>query len=175
MVDRPTEQQVAAWYPRLFRTALRLTGSVQDSADLTQEAFCKAWRNWEQFAGRCSPATWIHGILVNCVRDWFRGRASRPRLAGADFGAWDLPDGSPGAGEALDRQSQMDLLRRSIWALPGELRAPFVAAVLDGRPYQEVAELLAIPVGTVAYRVHRARQQLRSAMQQSSPEDGTWT
>ncbi|MCK4624446.1 MAG: sigma-70 family RNA polymerase sigma factor [Phycisphaerae bacterium] len=76
-MDRLSEKQVAMYYPRLFRTALRLTVSRDDSADLTQQAFCKALSYWERFDGRCRPATWLHGILLNCVRDWFRMKARR--------------------------------------------------------------------------------------------------
>ena len=75
-VDRPSDEQVELWYPRLFRTALRMTGSVDVASDLTQQAFCKALARWGRFDGRSLPTTWLHSILTNCVRDWVRQKAA---------------------------------------------------------------------------------------------------
>ncbi|KKK83944.1 hypothetical protein LCGC14_2788310, partial [marine sediment metagenome] len=91
-MERPSEEQIAAWYPRLFRTALRLTGNREDSADLVQQAFCKALGSWEQFNGNCLPTTWLHGILVNCVRDRLRRHARRPV---EDVDEWALAEMAP--------------------------------------------------------------------------------
>lgn len=163
-MDRLSEEQVAMYYPRLFRTALRMTGSREDSADLTQQAFCKALSRWGQFNGKCRPATWLHGILVNCVRDWFRSKARRNT---ENFHEWVLADmvsDRNSADKRLDRQEQLDFLRRAIEGLPDDTRPAFVAAVIDGYTYREVAEMLSIPVGTVAHRIYRARRSLRNAM-----------
>ena len=169
-MDRLSEEQVAMYYPRLFRTALRLTGNREDSADLTQQAFCKAVSHWGQFDGKCQPATWLHGILINCVRDWFRGKARRNTK---EFHEWALVNTASvheGADETLDRVERLGRLRQAIEALSEDLRRPFVAAVIDGHTYKEVAEMLSIPVGTVAYRVYQARRNLRDVMLESFPE-----
>lgn len=170
IVDRPSEEQIAAWYPRLFRTALRLTGNREDSADLTQQAFCKALGRWEQFDGNCLATTWLHGILVNCVRDRLRRHARWPVKDMDKCALAETASGEDGVPERLGRQEQLSRLRQAIEALDGELRRPLVAAVIDGYTYAEVAQMLSIPAGTVAYRVHRARRQLRAAMLESFPE-----
>jgi RNA polymerase sigma-70 factor (ECF subfamily) len=170
-VNRPSEEQIAAWYPRLFRTALRLTGNREDSADLTQQAFCKALGAWERFDGRSRPTTWLHGILVNCVRDQFRRSAVR---AVEELQEWSLDNSSVQGGcvaEELGRQEQLARLREAINGLDHELQQPFVAAVLDGYTYGEVADMLGIPVGTVGNRVYRARKRLHSVMLESFPEE----
>jgi RNA polymerase sigma-70 factor (ECF subfamily) len=172
-LEIPTNQQIAAWYPRLFRSALRLCGNVHDSADLTQQAFCRALATWSQYDGRCQPVTWLHGILINCVRDWARWHAVRGTTV--DFDEWSVaavaPGGSPA--ERLGMDEDLARLRSAITALPDDLRRPFVAAVMDGHPYQVVAEMLATPVGTVAYRVHLARRALSDTLRLDAREEGS--
>jgi len=170
-VEKPGEEQVAAWYPRLFRTALRLSGSREDASDLTQEAFRKAFLRWEDFDGRSRATTWLHGILVNCVRDWARRRSVR---RAEELKEWDLPaearDGNQST-DRLDREEELRFLREAIDELDDKLRRPFVAAVLDGYTYDEIADLLSIPVGTVGFRVHQARQEVRRQMLRLFPEE----
>jgi len=64
---RPDNQQTARWYPKLFRTAFRMTGSAENAADLTQQAFTKALTHWEEFDGEDLRASWLHRILINCA------------------------------------------------------------------------------------------------------------
>ncbi|MFP3937199.1 MAG: RNA polymerase sigma factor [Phycisphaerae bacterium] len=87
----PSEEQVRRWYPRLFATALRLTGNEADAADLTQQTFCSALDKWHSFDGRCLATTWLHGILMNRFRDWLRGRTRKQHRP---LDVWALPSGS---------------------------------------------------------------------------------
>lgn len=170
-MERPDDGQISAWYPRLFRTALRMVGSREDASDLTQEVFRKAFRSWETFDGRSQPVTWLHGILVNCARDWARRRSVR---RAEPLQEWGLPDGVANASSAhdlLDRKEQLSGLREAIRGLDDKLSSPFVAAVLDGYTYGEVAEMLGIPVGTVGHRVYQARRKIRCQMRELFPEE----
>lgn len=151
---RPSEDQIAAWYPRLLRTALRLTGSEEDAADLTQQAFCQALGHWDRFDGRCMPTTWLHRILLNVVRDHVRRRAVR---AAEPLDAWVLHAVDGAAAQNADRNERLARLRGMIQTLPEPIRLAFVATVLDGYSYRETAGLLNVPVGTVASRVSLAR------------------
>ncbi|MCY2930760.1 MAG: RNA polymerase sigma factor [Planctomycetota bacterium] len=164
------EKKIAAWYPVLFRTALRLTGSVTDAADLTQQAFCRAIEHWDSFQHNCSPLTWMYRILVNGMKDWSRRETTR-RAAPLDEWAplIEDPDG-PGVPETAARNEQLMILRKAIGALAQPMRQAFVATVLDGYSYREAAELLGVPVGTVASRVNAARTELSQTMRQRFPE-----
>ncbi len=82
----------------------------------------------------------------------------------------DIASDRNSVAERLDRQEQLDFLRRAIEDLPDDTRPAFVAAVIDGYTYREVAEMLSIPVGTVAHRIYRARRSLRNAMPESFME-----
>jgi len=168
-VARPSDEQIARWYPRLYRTALRMTGSAEEAADLTQEAFCRALAGWDRFDGRALPTTWLHRVLVNCVRNARRG----PRRSGEPLEEWSLaadPSGRPP--EQAERAEALRRLRRAMGGLPATLRGALVATALDGYTYREAAELLAVPVGTIASRVHEARKLLRAAMREAPPEPG---
>lgn len=169
-MNRPSEQQIAAWYPRLFRTALRLTGRPDDAADLTQQAFYQALSAWDDFDGGALPTTWLHQILVNCVRDWARRRAVR---AARPIEPWDLPGpDAASAGEAvrLEDAEELAALRQAIGGLSEPVRQAFVATVLDGFSYQEAAEMLGVPLATIASRVHQARLRLQAVMRRAFGE-----
>ena len=169
-MDRPSAKQVAVWYPRLFRTALRLTGNREDSSDLTQQAFCKALSCWEQFDGRCQPATWLHGILVNCVRDWFRKKTLRSTEVLPEWSLVDASTAYNGTDGDIDQRERLEHLRQAIEVLPEKIRRAFIAAVLDGYTYKEISEMLSVPVGTIAHRVYKARRSLRITMLERFPE-----
>ena len=155
--------QIAQWYPRLYRTAFRMTRSADDAADLTQQTFYQALRGWDRFDGKVLPTTWLHAILLNCVRDWARRRAVRPV---EPLDEWSIPaarsQGTPL--EAVQRSEQSTRLHAAMDALPAPIRQAFAATILDGYTYQEASELLSLPVGTVASRVHEARRLLRGAV-----------
>lgn len=169
-MDRPSNEQIALWYPRLLRTALRMTGSVEDAADLAQSAFCKALGCWDQFDGKALPTTWLHSILVNCVRDWARDRSGRDGRSSEPWALAVVPDRRGGIAEQVEQKEKIAQLRLEIERLPERLRQVFIAVVLDGYTYQETAELLSIPSGTVGSRVSDAHRQLRQAMQRKFSE-----
>jgi len=169
-VEKPTNGQIAVWYPRLFRTALRMTGNTEDAADLAQQAFYKALGRWDQFGGKSLATTWLHKILVNCVRDWAR-RQNMCRIDLIDD--WTLvsvADRPSSPADELGRQEQLTGLRNTIEKMSETLRPAFVATMLDGYTYQEASEMLEVPVGTIASRVYEARKHLETTMRQRFPE-----
>ena len=169
-MKRPDDEQIAQWYPRLFRTALRLTGCAEDAADLTQQTFCKAIEKWHQFGDHSLPTTWLHQILVNCVRDWARRKAIRKMQT---FSEWELVPAGNGRGAAmseLHKNEQLACLRQAVEAMSEKLRIAFVATVMDGYSYQEASEILDVPVGTIASRVNAARQELSGVMRSAFGE-----
>jgi RNA polymerase sigma-70 factor, ECF subfamily len=166
LVPRPTDEQIGSWYPRLLRTALRMTGSLEESADLAQQAILQAMEGWQRFNGRASAATWVFRILVNCVQDRRRRQSRDPAPMGDEF---DLADPSvPDAAGRASRQEDLRRLRQAMGELSADLRAAFVLTVLDGYTYQEAADLLSIPLGTVAFRVHEARKFLKATLRPPS-------
>lgn len=161
-----SEQDIAGWYPRLFRTALRLTGSEHDAGDLTQQAFYKALSNWHRFEFRSSPLTWLHAILMNCIRDHLRRQAVRQT---EPLDEWALSASltfDECAAENASAKEELAELRKAVKQLSPTLRQTFVATVLDGYTYQQAADMLSVPVGTISSRVCQARRELTSAMRE---------
>jgi len=147
-----------------------MTGSAEDASDLTQEALYKGLSAWDRFQGGGAPINWLHRILVNCVRDWGRQRAASPKGNLEDWTIVPARDSQHAAPEQAIRREQLSCLRREIEQLPDGLREAFVATVLDGHTYEEAAELLSVPVGTIGSRVYQGRRRLRQAMRRNFPE-----
>jgi RNA polymerase sigma-70 factor (ECF subfamily) len=154
---------VEHWYPRLYRTALRLTGDPDDAAEVTQEALCRAFERRAQFAGQSKPTTWLHRILVNTAKDRLRRRQVRAAQALDEWATPVLSEARQPDDHASEHEHHQ-AVREAVNALPEHLRKPLIATVLDGYSYQQAGELLGIPPGTVGSRVHKARQELSQAL-----------
>jgi RNA polymerase sigma-70 factor, ECF subfamily len=157
-------------YRRLYRTALRLAGNEQDAADLTQQAVCDAMAKWGGFRGQSAPLTWLHRILINGFRDWTRRRAVRSSQPLDEWALRVVDGGQASAADRLGDQEQLDRLREAIEGLSQPLRSAFIATVMDGYSHREAADILEVPLGTVASRVSAARSQIAERMKKAFPE-----
>lgn len=153
--------------PVLLRVARRVTGNPVDAEDLVQETLVRAYRAVDRFDGR-HPRAWLLTILRNTWRNM--NRRSRPRLLDTADDAATVPaagaDGRRGAEElVLDGVLDAELAAalRSLSAAHGEI---VLLVDVDGLSYQEAAEVLGIPAGTVMSRLHRARKRLRKRLEQ---------
>jgi len=171
-VERPSEEEeeICLWYPRLFRTALRMTGNHQDAADVTQQAFCQALDAWGRFKADALPMTWLYRILVNCVRDRARRAAVRSKRTVSGEALHQVAAAGPAVGERLENEERTLALREAIEQLPMTMQEAFVLVIIDGYSYQQAAEILGLPAGTVGSRVHNARVRLSSAMRKRFQE-----
>ena len=145
---------------RIYLLALRLTGSPVDADEVTQDTFVRAWRSLPGFRGASSVATWLHAIAVRAAVDHARRRASRQRHLTLEA---DLPEGQWQRHELSSPDVQQETnvdLERALAELPDGARRALVLHAVEGRSYQEVAELLGVTVGTVKSQVHRARRLL---------------
>lgn len=157
---------------RLYNTVYRLVGHAEDARDVVQEAFISAFSALAQFHGQAQFSTWLYRIAVNAAISQKRRTRSAMQLRlgrGADLAAVDPPDDSfdhrPGA--AMERQEDVDRLQRALGQLGAEFRTVLVLREIDGRKYEEIAEMLDVPIGTVRSRIHRARLELRTILQAS--------
>ena len=149
---------------RIYGLALRVTGSEQDAADATQEAFVAAFRGISTFRGQAQFATWLYRIAIReCTRTCRRRNRCQAVPDGADE---SVADGSPRSDPhrmASGAEFETDF-QAALATLPDLDRAVFVLAVLDRLPYAEVAEACDLSVGAVKARVHRARVALRAEL-----------
>lgn len=154
----------------LYRYLLLSTHNEADAADLSQEAFLKAWRTLPSFRGDCRFATWLCRIARNCFLDSARAQARRAHLSltkdDPDDGLYDVPDFSeevnPDA--AAIREEAAEAVRRAIAALPPEQQEIVRLRDLEGLSYAEIAEALGLEMGTVKSRLSRAREALKKAL-----------
>ena len=153
--------------PVLLRVARRLTGNPADAEDLVQETVVRAYRAVDRFDGR-HPRAWLLTILRNTWRNM--NRRTRPRLLDDQDDIVSVPasgaDGRTGAEEqVLDGVLDAELAA-GLRALSDSQRAVVLLVDLDGLAYQEAADVLGIPPGTVMSRLHRARKRLRKRLEQ---------
>ena len=146
--------------PRVYALCLRLTGSVSEAEERTQDVFVLAWRRLATFRGESAFATWLHRLTVNLVlteRRTARRREARV-LPVEDPASLERHDGSSRPGERLD-------LERAIAALPAGAREVFVLFDIEGFTHEEIGRRCGIAVGTSKAQLFRARRLLRERLE----------
>lgn len=142
-----------------FRVACRLCGSHHDAEEVLQEAWTRAWRGMERFAGASRFGTWVMRIVINCATDLHRRRAARPSRRRLHTEA--QPESSAaGPMEQLEAGELKQQALHELGSLPAEQRSALVLVAFEGLSYSEAAETLGCPEGTLAWRVARAREKL---------------
>ena len=147
----------------VWRVCCQMMGSTEDAADAAQEAMIRAWRAMPSYRGEAELSTWLYRIAVRCCLDALRRRKARPAesLDSLREAGYDPPDAGEQPDEALLRRESREELRRALLSLPEEQRVPLTLFAVEGRSYEEIAELTASPLGTVKSRVSRARRALQ--------------
>ncbi|GBD35111.1 ECF RNA polymerase sigma factor SigE [bacterium HR36] len=159
------EQIVAQHYQGLYRYAYRLSGSATEAEDLTQEAFVKALSHSQQLRDAERTRAWLYSILRHEYLQRCRAEQQRGRAVALDETVVvPEPDEEPPA------YVDAELLQRGLLLLPEEFRTPLILAYWEDFRYQDIAELMGIPVGTVMSRLWRAKQWLRRWLTNSGTE-----
>jgi RNA polymerase sigma-70 factor (ECF subfamily) len=159
----PTWEEVAREHGRfLYTVAYRLTGQHDEAQDLVQEVLLRVRRGLETYRPG-SLEGWLSRICTNAFLDDIRRKKRRPTDP--------LPEdpervlaGAPSADDALDAAELPDHLQDALRGLAPDYRAAVVLSDVVGFSYQEIADTLEIPVGTVRSRIHRGRSQLREVL-----------
>ena len=176
--DRRTqfEREALPHLDALYGLALRLTGGDEArSEDLVQDAVLKAWRNWDSFELGTNCRAWLMTILRNTFINEFRRDKSRPNPVEFD----EVAERPPGdnlfeadpEGRIFERIIDREVIE-AIQGLPDDFRVPVVLSDIEGLAYQEIADLLDIPVGTVKSRLFRARKRLQEELYAYAVEAG---
>jgi len=147
----------------LYTLAYRLTGNDADASDLVQEVLLRVRRGLETYQPG-SLEGWLSRITTNAFLDEVRRRKRRPTVALPDDPDRVLRGSAPEPDEALAAARLPDHVQDAIRALPEDFRVAVVLCDVVGLPYDDIAEQLGIPVGTVRSRIHRGRAQLRKVL-----------
>jgi RNA polymerase sigma-70 factor (ECF subfamily) len=160
---------------RAYNLALRTLGNSWDAADVTQEAFIKAFRNLASFKGESLFSTWLHRIVVNAAYDHLRRQRPEPMdmgvmddISGPAGSATIVGSGKNGIEPAMDGLS--DPLRNALMSLNEGFRFAVVLCDLLGFPYAEAAEILGVQEGTIKSRIFRARETLAATLHEAGYE-----
>jgi RNA polymerase sigma-70 factor, ECF subfamily len=144
----------------VFTMALRLVGERETAADVTQEAFLRAWRGLARFRGEARFTTWLYRITVNTASN-HRARVARHRAASLDETAGVADPDAPSPEDAAERVGVRRDLLAALAALPMRQRTVVVLKDVYGWTHQEIAGALGISVTAAKVRLHRARARLR--------------
>ena len=166
----------------VYRFALRLSGSQDQAQDLVQDTFLRAFKAWEQYTPGTRCKSWLFTICRNTyLRQRERGQRhheivaenTAPSVPAVDpvNPLWaSLRDQDP-EGEFFSEIVDAQVLR-AIDALQEEFRSVVVLSDVEGLPYQEISEILNVPVGTVKSRLFRGRRQLQQVLYEYAVEMG---
>lgn len=150
--------------PSLFNAAVRMAGSEHDAEDLVQETYVAAFGHAEQLRDLAHCKAWLFRILRNRFVSRERERRARPELVVVDGGidAADAlqPDAVPVVERAMIARLARPAITQALARLPEDLRTALLLCDLDGFTYDEIAEIMACPVGTVRSRIARARARM---------------
>jgi RNA polymerase sigma-70 factor (ECF subfamily) len=149
----------------LYRVALSVTGNHADAQDLVQDTLLRAYRAIGRFDGR-HPRAWLLTILRNANRNRAR-RRSPELLADPEAALSQVASNAPAGGDVGAAVAEITfdaVIERALGELSDKLRSVVELVDIDGLTYEEAAEVLEVPVGTVMSRLHRARRRLRSRL-----------
>src|SRR5215510_4773569 len=141
-----------------YNLARWLTRNDQDADDITQEACLRAFKYWKGFSGR-DCRSWLLAIVRNTYYSWLRQRSVQPALT-EDGEIDDVDDAIPNPENVLLQNADRELLKAALEDLPVEFREAIVLREMEGLSYKEIADIEAVPIGTVMSRLARARKRL---------------
>jgi RNA polymerase sigma-70 factor (ECF subfamily) len=153
---------------RVYSVCLRMTHSVSEAEDLTQEAFIQVFRKIGSFRGDSAFTTWLHRLTVNQVLMHFRKRSVKLERTTEEG---DTPEQvargtqNPNAMPVLDRIA----LDRAIDHLPPGYREVFLLHDVEGHDHEEIGKILGVATGTSKSQLHKARMKLRRLLKEQNP------
>lgn len=156
---------VTLYQDRLFNSLVRVLGSAEDAADIVQDAFVQAYTKLDTFRGNSSFYTWLYRIAFNLAMSHARRGHKTASLDGRKSLTGEEPmDGAPTAEAGVLEQERAALVHAALAELTLDYRQILVLREIDGCRYDEIAEILDLPVGTVRSRLFRARLHMRDLL-----------
>ena len=159
---------VSKYQRRVIRLLSRLIRDPAEIEDVTQEAFIKAYRALPNFRGDSAFYTWLYRIAVNTAKNYLAAQGRRPRTVsefqggedGESFEAMDVVEDNNTPESAMLTRQVAETVNRAIEALPEDLRTAITLREIEGLTYEEIAQAMSCPIGTVRSRIFRAREAI---------------
>jgi len=160
---------VRRYQERLFHTVYRMVDNAEDARDVVQEAFLSAYQSLDSFKGDSLFFTWLYRIAVNTAISLKRKqrvvlsidatRNGEPLVEPTDPSEVNRP------GHAIEQAEQGRRIQQALSRLSPEHRAVLVMKDMEGQKYEDIADVLGVPIGTIRSRLHRARLELREILE----------
>lgn len=177
------ERDAMPYLDQLYSAALRTTRNPADAEDLVQETFAKAFAAFHQYKPGTNLKAWLYRIMTNSYINGYRKRQREPYFGAVDeLEDWQLGGAESttamssrsAEAEAIDR-TPAGIVTEALNALPEDFRMVVYLADVEGFSYQEIADIVERPIGTVMSRLHRGRARLRQALGDYAREQGIGT
>jgi RNA polymerase sigma-70 factor (ECF subfamily) len=170
--DTAFDQIMRLYADRIYNYVRRMVGNPQDAEDITQEVFLRAYQGLHQFDGRASFSTWLFRIATNLCIDHKRRQSRRVQTVPYhrdeedEEGDWEFPDtAQPSALDQLLTKELEEVVEQAVEALSPKLKTVLLLYDVEGLSYEQIAETLGIPMGTVKSRLFAAREQVRKQVE----------
>jgi RNA polymerase sigma-70 factor (ECF subfamily) len=173
------EEEVLALADQVYRVARRLVPSREEAEDLVQDTYARAFRSWRSYTPGTNLRAWLMRILTNLNIDRGRREQRAPQTQPMEEGDYFLynrleetVDGSEDEQRVVERLSQ-DSVVQALAQVPHDFRDVIVLVDIGDFSYNDAAQILDIPIGTVMSRLHRGRRVLKSELAETAVgEDG---
>jgi RNA polymerase sigma-70 factor (ECF subfamily) len=169
LIQRCLKGDQAAWdlivkqhWRKVFNVAYKFVGRHDAAEDLTQDIFLKIFKSLDTFDRRANFQTWLISVSRNLCIDHYRSVRKERETIDRDVDAGELTPASaePGPMAVLEQRDRVTLLRQALSALPETLRTAVLMRDIQELSYQEIADKLRLPEGTVKSRINRGRTEL---------------
>jgi RNA polymerase sigma-70 factor (ECF subfamily) len=180
LIQRCLQGDQAAWetivrqhWRKVFNVAYKFVGKHDQAEDLTQEIFLKVFKSLETFDRRANFQTWLISVSRNLCIDHYRSVRKERETINRDVDTSDIAPAAPDPGPiaALEQRDRVMLLRQALAALPETLRTAVLLRDIQELSYQEIADQLKLPEGTVKSRINRGRTELARQIRKLRGED----
>jgi RNA polymerase sigma-70 factor (ECF subfamily) len=158
---------VIKYQRKILRLLSRMIRDPADLEDVAQEAFIKAYRALPQFRGESAFYTWLYRIAINTARNWLSSVGKRPSAPNAieseDGETFNETDSLSDIGTPESMVASREIaetVNAAIEELPEELRTAIVLREIEGMSYEDIAQTMGCPIGTVRSRIFRAREAI---------------
>ena len=166
---------VRQYWRKVFNVAYKFVGKHDEAEDLTQDTFLKLFKSLDTFDRRANFQTWLISVSRNLCIDHYRSVRKERETIDRGVDAAELAPASPDAGPiaALEQRDRVVLLRQAMAALPETLRTAVLLRDIQELSYQEIADKLRLPEGTVKSRINRGRTELARQIRKLRGDDFT--
>jgi len=165
---------VTRWDRKIFALCFGMLGREDEARDAAQEAFISAFRNLEKFRGDAKVSSWLHRIAVNqCLTVKRRTKTRSEDFLNDETDEESRVFVAPARLSPLrttERNERSDLVRNAVLSLPEDLRQVIVMKEFEEMTFQEISDVLELPLSTVKSRLYKALKQLRRKLERSPVE-----